>query len=333
MEPNTNVDVDATDVEPPEEPQKIWPLFLLGVALMGLGYYFVFVSGDDGVTLEKDAVEAIATIESFGKAPKGVVPADGPMLFELKKSPRVLRYELSQSTLRVSEGDVSALETRVALDATDKPIEGQGLVYDRSYDAVDVDLSENGEALGGNVPEQVEELLETAKHRLVYIENGRLEDYTLRSSGAAQLRQMLTILTDAASFAAVQFPREAVNVDEPWSYELPYSADSEEGMSIRGKFIMQNVFVGTTEQGGRTYAVIEQDLRGSATGVFAIEEKEAPVKTEGMGRGVFFYDIEKQDIANVEITFEQVSSVGSQALGVQSTSRIQVRNQDFSDAK
>lgn len=329
VEPDLNVDVDATDVEAPDKPQKVWPLFLVGLALMGLGYYFVFATGSDGVELETDAVEAREQQESFGRAPSETTPIVQPMTLELESGPRRLRYQLGQSTVRATAEGVTALETKIELTATDEPVDGEGIRYDRTYSEIDANMSEDGKAVGGKVAEQVEELIGTARHRLEYAENGRLTDYELRSSGAAQLRQLLSILTDAAAMAALQFPREPINAGEPWSYKAPYSGSGDSGVAIEGSFVMQNRLVGSVELDGRTYAVIEQDLSGTARGTFLLDEKEAPVKSQGVGRAVFYYDVQSKQIDRVEMSFEQVSSLGAAQFGLQTTNLIEITAEDF----
>lgn len=319
-------DIDATDVPEPEKPQKVWPLFALGFALVAFGYYFVFTD-----VLEEDSdtgrvVELEVDENQFARVPSELGALDGPVEFSLSSDPRKLRFELSQSTLRASGPEASVLEVSIAFTATDTPVGEGALTYEREYSDIEVAVSENGKPIGGGVAPQVEELLARVVHRLAYAPNGRLEDVSITSIDSAQLRQLVSVVTDATSMVALRFPEEQILVDESWSYRAPYSVSSDNGMDLNGSFVIENVVRGTSVDSD-SILVVEQSLSSSATGEFLVEDKPRSVSIQGVGRGVYHADRSSGQLRDGELIFEQVSSLGGDALGVQTTTRVSFEQQ------
>lgn len=296
--------------------QRVWLLYVVGLSLMGAGFYFAFTAGTD----ETQAARVVPR----GAAPDiDQVPSDldrsASVTLELKTSGPKTRLVVEQSQMTK---DAAGSTTTLELVLNDAP--AGALEFERSYTDVKVRTEEGGKALGGEIPAHVVELLGTVKHRVAFEPNGRVKTYALTSSQSGQLGPLLNVLKDAMQMLSPQFPREAVNVDEPWSYRAPYDLSSESGdVSIKGDYQISSTYRGTTTREGRRVAVVEQNLTGKGEGAMKLETGPMTFTTHGVGHAVFYVDLEAGAVVQAGLVFEQVSALSNGA-GMQTTSRMQL---------
>jgi len=248
--------------------------------------------------------------------PKNLDRSSSVML-SIKPTARKSKVFLQQSQ---ASKDAKAVETELRVVMQDTPV--GGLVFERNYPGVEIQIRGGKESLNGEIPAHVAELLKTVQHRVELDANGQVKSYTLTSSQSGQLGPLLSMMKDAMQMLSPQFPREAVNVDEPWSYRAPYDLRSEDGsVTVTGDYQVSSTFRGVQVVDGRTLAVVEQNLSGSGSGGFKNGASVESFSNTGVGHGVFFFDLEAGQVVRSAIVFEQVSILGKQP-GIQSTTRL-----------
>ncbi|MEZ4460003.1 MAG: hypothetical protein R3E66_09785 [bacterium] len=297
-----------------KQKNRLWPLYVLGLSLTAFGFYFAFYQSDPPKPTATAKVEGVGA--GIDAVPKDLRRSD-PQQFEIKASPRRAKIWLEQSQDSREGGSV---DTQLRFTMIDTP--AGGLTFERTYADVSIESQSDSKPLGAEIPDHVAELIETVKHRITLQSNGQVEGYELVSSQSGQLAPLLAMLKDAMQMMSPQFPREPVNVDEPWSYRAPYDLSAEDGsVTAQGDYQVSSTYRGVTTLNGADVAVVEQNIAGRAAGAFVSGESKMKFTTNGVGHAVFYVDVALGQVVKVGLVYEQVTSLGDKS-GVQSTSRL-----------
>ncbi len=281
---------------------------------MAFGFYFAFFKSAPPSPTPVVKIEGIGM--GVDTVPKNL-DRGSSVLLSIKPTSRKSRVFLQQS--QASKG-TNAVETELRLVMEDTPV--GGLVFERSYPDVEIQVRGGSQKLDGEIPAHVADLLKTVQHRVELDANGQVKTYTLTSSQSGQLSPLLAMMKDAMQMLSPQFPREAVNVDEPWSYRAPYDLRSEDGsVTVQGDYQVSSTFRGVQVEDGRKLAVVEQNLSGSGAGSFKNGDATESFSNTGVGHGVFFFDLEAGQVVRSGIVFEQVSVLAKDP-GIQSTTKL-----------
>ena len=293
---------------------RLWPLYAVGLALMAFGFYFAFFESAPPKPTASAKIAVVGT--GTDSVPKDLDRSASVML-AVKPMSRKSKVLLQQSQ---SSKDNKTVETELRVVMQDTP--AGGLSFERSYPDVEIQIRGGEGSLDGDIPAHVADLLMTVRHHVELDPNGQIKAYELTSSQSGQLGPLLAMMKDAMQMLSPQFPREAVNVDEPWSYRAPYELRSEDGsVTVQGDYQVSSTFRGVQVVDGRRLAVVEQNLSGNGKGKFKNGDATASFSNTGVGHAVFFFDMEAGQVVRSGVVFEQVSSLGK-APGVQSTTRL-----------
>lgn len=293
---------------------RVWPLYLLGFSLMAFGFYFAFFQSDAPASAPTKKIDGFGSEKD--RVPSNLERGDA-VLLALASAPRKSKVWLEQSQ---ASKDGGAVDTQILFTMVDSPIEG--LKFERTYPEVEIISQSVTGPMGSEIPSHVAELLKTVKHEIEYQENGRVQSYALVSSQSGQLGPLLGMIKDAMQMLSPQFPREPVNVDEPWSYRAPYELSSEDNsVTAQGDYQVSNTYRGVLVEGDRRLAVIEQNISGKGSGKVADAGKPVTFATTGVGHAVFYFDMKVRQVVRAGLVFEQVTSIGDSA-GIQSTTTL-----------
>lgn len=292
---------------PQSKKQKLWPLFVLGLALTAFGFYFAFAGGGEvevGATARGDYADTSLEV------PSGLERTPAA---HLTIAPEKLENDVVYTQTQISSvnGQARTIETRVKMRIVDLPLEAPR-TYSRRYQDVEIEVLEDGKLMPNPVAGQVSRLIETVEHEVEFESLGRIKRIDLRSNPSGELAQFLSVVQDAAVLLSPQFPREPVNVDEPWVYNSPLYASGGENKTIEGDIQFSNTFRGWLNDDGRKIAVVEQNISGQAEG--------SNLSGHGIGKAIFFVDTQGAFVRQADLQFEQVSGFGGGAsVPVQST--------------
>lgn len=303
------------DNEPVIRPaNRLWPLYVVGLALMAFGFYFAFFQNEPPHFSVPAQIEVVGT--GTDNVPKDLDRSASVML-AVKPMARKSKVLLQQSQ---ASKDKKPVETELRLVMQDTP--AGGLSFERSYPEVEIQVRGGEGGMEADIPAHVADLLMTVRHHVELDPNGQVKAYELTSSQPGQLGPLLAMMKDAMQMLTPQFPREAVNVDEPWSYRAPYELHSEDGLvTVQGDYQVSSTFRGVQVVDGRKLAVVEQNLSGTGSGQFKNGDATESFSNTGVGHAVFFFDMEAGQVIRSGVVFEQVSTLGN-APGVQSTTRL-----------
>ena len=292
----------------PAQRQKLWPLFGAAIALAGFGFYFVFFRGTrvtERPVDEPPTVSAVPTISAD-------VDADGgPTTFVVKPGDRDWQLALRQTVTR-SSGDQKArpLTTSIGLgvhdaslnqlpadDETGETFDPTLLYFDRTYHDAVVVVQEHRRRVGGGITHEVERLIDSASHRVALAHNGKVVDYLLTSTEAAQLEELFALMRDAMDILSPTFPREPINPGESWTRRIPIDSElsDDASVSVEGDIVLKSTFVGMVQRGGHRQAAVKAEISSRGNGTIVPEDAEDQPRVgftqHGGGKGVYYFDL------------------------------------------
>lgn len=313
--------------------QQLWPLFLVALSLMGVGFYLALTQEIE-VDLGKGAELTLGRIEPLAIGDGAVdAQAQDIELAYAEGDARRVRVALRQRTRqRFSEADTEELATRVGLELTEviEPVEpgrfeAEGaLGITRTYEGAQAEVrSGSVQKVGPGITSQVEDLIRGSITRLSVTPNGEPLDFEWREVPNPQARRTLYLVRDAHSFLTPRFVHGAVNAGESWSYKRPIHVEEPElGLSAEGVVEIDNRLAGRAKVDGRRLAVIYQTLDASAEGELEDEEAGGEFRLDGTGQATIVFDLDQGRVYAADLSFERQLSVGGQDEPAAQTSEI-----------
>lgn len=275
------------------------PLFGLGIALAVVGFYFAFEGGGEvGESAKREVVEAQAQ-----KTPE--LEREGTVSFTIEPAESSWRTSLEQTQKAGVGAEISASSTKISMVVEQSP-STQGR-YVREYRDVAVEAISADQPVPADLLSQIAQLVETVKHQLTIDSNGKVSNIELLSTPSGELSQFLGVITDASYYLSPHFPREAVNVDEAWSYAIPIEARDASGKVINGEVQVTMTFRGFVSGTNKRVAYVDQNLTGKAKG--------SGYEGHGIGKGEFWVDLDTKRVKRARVSYDQVGvSPGGQSI-------------------
>ncbi|QDG49841.1 hypothetical protein FIV42_03525 [Persicimonas caeni] len=300
--------------------QRLLPLFVIALALMGVGFYLALEPQDD-VDVAGGERPVLSDMRPLEIADEAVDAEVAPV--ELVLAPfesRPVELTLRQKSRREGAGDdTGVMQTVIELglhEEVDAAEEGRFdqkgvLAIDRSYDRAQAEVTAgDGQTIGTGITSQVEELLRGSVTRMFVTKHGEPVDFEWREVPNPQARRMLYLVRDAQTFLTPRFFNGDVNPGDTWSYKRPMMVEEPKaGVSAEGEVTIDNRFVGVIEDGERRIGVVRQTLRASAEGKLDADEAKADFSLEGEGAGVVLVAIGEGKTLAADIDLERKLTV------------------------
>jgi len=277
--------------------QKLLPLFLLGLGLTVFGFYFALVGGGD--------VTEVASREVKIPSSTTLLPEDLERqgAATLENRPQSISQDVifTQTQVGSVDGEVQEIEIRISARLEDERIDEQ--TYRRRYRNVGITVTSNKTPMSVEIAQQVAALIETVEHEIELEEQGKMRRFELVSNPSGELAQFLSVIEGASVYLTPHFPREAVNVDEPWTYASILNSRTSSGREVQGEVQFVTAFRGWSQKHGSRVAIVEQNLSGRSEGL--------NYSGHGIGRALFHVNVEGRYIERATLHYEQVGMITS----------------------
>lgn len=313
-----------------EPEQRLWPIIVLAFVVMGIGFYLA-------LTEPPEPLPQVDEVEAPGAAvDRGALDAKAePIVLEFRPTePRPIVMRLSQTSRRGDDSKAPALRTLLEIEATEAiTAADEGLIVERDYRGVDVEVSEDGEGVGRAITALVEELIAESEAVLRIAPNGRPLDFELGDVANPQAKRTLYLVRDAHRLLTPRFRGDAVHPGDTWSYRIPTSVEEPElGVSAEGAIAVDNELVGITAAEGRRLAVVEQAFKIAIDGRIEQEDGLHEFRVHGQGGGEVVFDVQSGHVVRSDVALKRTLKIqhtgGGPPLSQQSDIRLQLRASD-----
>jgi hypothetical protein len=268
--------------------QKLWPLFVIALALGAVGYVTALSNPNPDLGQEQSYSAEWGAETDVGEPSEESGPVD---LAYRSGGERRLQIGFRQADTS-GEHDV---ETRIDLEVAEKRHqrpEADGVRLERTYEKVGVSIRENERSIGPKIAAQMESLLLGSREILEVDPIGKPQEREWESVTNPQVRQTLRILRHATLLVMPRPRRGEVNPGDEWSYRLPAEiVDSSNTKQLEGEVGVREHYRGTVERQGRRLAVIERSFDLGASGQIRprhdADFRSFDLVGEGTGRVLF----------------------------------------------
>ena len=314
--------------------QRLWPLFVIALALGSVGY----------ATALRNPNPELGQKESYDVDWEGEGDVGEP---SESSGPVALAYrpgEERRLQIGFRQADTSGeydVTTRIDLSLTeqrDGRADEAGVRLERTYQKVGVSIEENERAIGPNIAAQMESLLLGSREILEVDPVGKPRETEWESVTNPQVRQTLRILRHATLLVMPRPRRGKVNPGDEWSYRLPAEVvDSANTRGLEGEVQVREHYMGTVEREGRRLAVIDRAFDLGASGQirprYDADFRSFDLVGEGTGRVLF--DPEAGEIVESRLEVSrslEIEGANSQSGPRKGTIRIRLREASSDDA-
>ncbi len=319
-------DVSPDEIQEIEDRQSILPLLIMGLLLVGVGFYAVLRPGAAAQDQEKARWE---WSHIQGQLPRdlSVATDTAPQLAYALPHAQRRTYRLRQVSERVVSGEASVdalpVETLMRFDVVFEP--GDADLTEELGDEVTTATLRfakprvalrrlEREAVGRDVAAQLEHLLGGAEAAMGVTPHGRVKAFTWRSALNPQVRPTLELIEDAITLLLPRFPTMAVNPGEQWEYEVPFvGAPLGAKASLEGGMIVEATYTGEAVLDEVPVAVGTHRLTVESSGVVTPFEEDGEdaisYTIEGSGDGAFAFNHDIGVLHSYEVALEVTTTV------------------------
>lgn len=300
---------EAVQEVPITSRQRLLPLLVLCVVMMGVGFYFAL---GPAPTTDSTQSEDIATemalweqearydLESLGEVDAVTAPVT---LAYTDALPSAWRYVLKQSSAASAPVEVEGSSTLLTFET--QPLElDDAWSHQVGFDRVMLRITSPEQApLGEPVTDQLRKAISSSTLRITMQEMGALEEMLWQNRVNTQVKPVLAIMESAIALLSPVMPRTPVQQGESWYYDVILPGVERDAMTLLGRVNVITTLQGTIKgPQDEVLHVLTQKLKVSSRGELS-GENPLSYEVSGEGEGIVLFDAKRGETRRYSMEF------------------------------